>query len=253
MMSAPPVRQEAVRDDGRMLRLSRALGLTRATLWALRIEVEARWLWVVRHAWPPARLAWRALADRRHLLLNVGSGPFVLDGFVNLELRAYHRDVFRWDCRTSLPVADASCRGIRIEHFVEHLDPRDELPDLLIDCLRALEPNGVLRIIVPDTARYIRAYVESGRQGLDALAVPDPFPDDLPTKLDVVNHAFYQWHEHRWAYDVENLSSRLRAAGFDDIQRSGFGISRLPPLGADRDEHAPYSLYVECVRPPVRR
>jgi predicted SAM-dependent methyltransferase len=223
MIGAPPrERQAAVRDDGRMLRLARAVGVPRATLWAVRIELEAAWVGLVRRVWPPARLEWRALRNQRGLLLNVASGPFGIDGFVNLELRAYHKDVFRWDCRRSLPVGDQSCRGIRIEHFAEHLDPRDELPALLRDCHRALEPDGVLRIIVPDTARYLRAYVEGGRQGFDALDVPDPLPSDLPTRLDVVNHVFHQWHEHRWAYDVENLSWRLREAGFAGIERSHF-------------------------------
>ena len=83
--------------------------------------------------------------------------------------------------------------------------------------------------------------------------MPDPLPSDLPTRLDVVNHVFHQWHEHRWAYDVENLSWRLREAGFANIERSRFQVSRLPSLAADRDEHAAYSLYVECVKPAGTR
>lgn len=249
MIGAPPrVRQEAVYDDGRMLRIARAVGISRATLWAIRIELEALWVGLLVRVWPPRRLAWRRLRRERDLLLNVASGPFLVAGFVNLELRPYHAEVFRWDCRRSLPVADGSCRGIRIEHFVEHLDPRDELPPLLRDCHRALAPGGVLRIIVPDTARYLRAYVDGGRRGFDALDVPDPFPSDLPSRLDVVNHVFHQWHEHRWAYDLENLSWRLRDAGFDEIAVSRFRESRLPALAADRDEHAADSLYIECAR-----
>jgi len=245
--SASP-RPAPVRDDGRMLQLARTLGVPRATLWAVRIECEALWVRVVNLAWPPARRVIRELRRRSGLLLNVASGPFALDGFVNLELRAYHPDIVRWDCRTSLPVRDGSCRGIRIEHFVEHLDPRDELPLLLSDCHRAMAEGGVLRVIVPDTARYLRAYVQGLRAGFDELATPDPFPSDLPTALDVVNHVFHQWHEHRWAYDVENLSWRLRAAGFTDLHVASFRESLLPALALDRDEHAPYSMYVEGVK-----
>jgi predicted SAM-dependent methyltransferase len=243
------MRHRAVRDDGRMLQISRALGVSRATLWALRTELESTWVGVRRVLWPPALLEWRALRGQRDLLLNVASGPHVLDGFVNLELRAYHPDIFRWDCRRSVPAADGCCRGIRIEHFLEHLDPRDEAPDLLRDCHRALAPGHVLRIVVPDTARYLAAYVERSRAALDELAVDDPLPDDLPTPLDVINHVFHQWHEHRWAYDVENLTWRLREAGFVEITISAFGMSRLPELGRDRDEHAAYSLYVDCIKP----
>ena len=232
-----------------MLRIARVLGVSRAALWMLRVETEARWLKLVARLWPPAIFARRRLQRQRNLLLNVACGPFVADGFVNLDLRRYADGVFPWDCRRSLPVADGSCSGIRIEHFLEHLDPRDELPRLLAECHRALAPGGVLRIIVPDTARYLRAYVEGGRRGFDALAIMNPFPDDLPTPLDIVNHVFHQWHEHRWAFDEENLSWRLREAGFDGVSVTEFRQSQLPALGAaDRDEHAVYSLYVDCVK-----
>lgn len=231
-----------------MLRWSRALGIPRSTLWALRIEIEARWASLRRLVNPGAWLQLRRLSARRDLLLNVASGPHVLAGFVNLELRAYHPDIIRWDCRRSLPVAGESCRGIRIEHFLEHLDPRDEAPFLLRDCFRALAPGGVLRIIVPDVARYMAAYVARDKAEFNALAVEDPFPDDLPTWIDIVNHAFHQWHEHRWGYDVENLTVLLHAAGLSDVAVSRYGTSRLPELARDRDEHAAYSLYVEAVK-----
>jgi hypothetical protein len=66
--------------------------------------------------------------------------------------------------------------------------------------------------------------------------------------MDVINHVFHSWHEHRWAYDFETLSHRLRAAGFTVVERAGFGQSRLPSLAQDRDQHKPYSLYVEAVK-----
>ena len=72
------------------------------------------------------------------------------------------------------------------------------------------------------------------------MAVPIPFPSDLPTRLDVINHVFHSWHEHRWAYDFETLTHRLRAAGFTVIERADFGRSRVPALAQDRDQHKPY-------------
>jgi hypothetical protein len=70
----------------------------------------------------------------------------------------------------------------------------------------------------------------------------------LPTRMDVINHVFHSWHEHRWAYDFETLSHRLRAAGFTEIARAAFGRSLLPALAQDRPHRAPYSLYVEAVK-----
>lgn len=195
---------------------------------------------------PRRRRAIGALQARRDLLVNVGCGPETLPGFVNLDLFPVAPDVITWDCRWGLPLAGASARGIRAEHFFEHLETREEAPAFLADAWRVLIPGGVLRIVVPDARRYIEAYLAPDRRGFDALGVPDPFPADLPTPLDIVNHVFHQWHEHRWAYDLETLAHRLRHAGFDDVQQMAFGQSLLPELGSDLAHHAAYSLYVDA-------
>lgn len=223
------------------------LPITRFLFDQLRFEANA---WLVR--WqnavlPVRRRRLRQIRAMRHVLVNVACGPQILDGFLNLELVGPPPRV-RWDCRTGVPVADEAAAGIRVEHFVEHIEPREHLPAFLRDCRRALEPGGVLRVIVPDAERYLRAYCEPGLDGLRAMAVPIPFPSDLPTRLDVINHVFHSWHEHRWAYDFETLSHRLRAAGFTVIERVDFGRSGLPALAQDRDQHKPYSLYVEAIK-----
>ena len=102
--------------------------------------------------------------------------------------------------------------------------------------------------MVPDAERFLRAYCRDDEQGFRELAVPEPFPDDLPTRMDVVNHVFHQWHEHRWGYDFDTLHHRLRAAGFTRVERVGFGRSLDPRLACDRVIHAPYSLYVDAVK-----
>jgi predicted SAM-dependent methyltransferase len=223
------------------------LPVTRFLFDQLRFEANA---WIVacqNVVWPSRRRRLRELRAKRHLLVNVACGPQILDDFVNLELVGPPPRV-RWDCRRGVPLADGSAAGIRVEHFLEHIEPREELPAFLRDCRRALEPGGVLRVIVPDAERYLHAYCAPGLDGFRQLAVPEPFPHDLPTRMDVINHVFHSWHEHRWAYDFETLAHRLRAAGFTTIEQAGFGRSRLPALAQDREHHAPYSLYVEAVK-----
>jgi hypothetical protein len=66
--------------------------------------------------------------------------------------------------------------------------------------------------------------------------------------MDVINHIFHQWGEHRWAYDFETLSLRLRTAGFGAVEQLGYQRSLLPALAQDRAAHAPYSLYVDAVK-----
>jgi predicted SAM-dependent methyltransferase len=202
-----------------------------------------------KNAWLPwRRRRLRRLRAMRDVYVNVACGPQVLAGFVNLDLRHENPDVVEWDSRRTLPIGDGGARGIRAEQFVEHLETREELPSFLADCRRALAPGGTLRVIVPDAERYLQAYCRGDLTGFWDLEVPNPFPDDLPTRMDVINHVFHQWHEHRWAYDFETLEHRLRAAGFTRICRAGYLSSCDPALGQDRDVHAAYSLYVEATK-----
>jgi predicted SAM-dependent methyltransferase len=224
------------------------LPITRFLFDQLRLEANAAATGVQNRLRPSRRRALQRLRELRDVWVNVACGPEILDGFVNLDLLPADPRVVRWDCRRTLPLADGAAAGIRVEQFVEHLEPRQELPAFLSESLRVLRPGGALRVIVPDAERYLHAYCAGGLDGFRDLEVPIPFPDDLPTRMDVINHVFHQWHEHRWAYDFETLRHRLTSAGFVDVQKMRFGVSRSPQLGRDCPVHAAYSLYVEAFR-----
>ena len=224
------------------------LPVTRFTFDLLRTELQAWRVTICNRVWWPRRRRLQRLRGMRNLLINVACGPHPLDRFVNLDLNPVRPEVVGWDCRWTLPFESDSARGVRIEHFAEHLEPREELPSLLLDCHRILAGGGVLRVVVPDAARFLMAYCRPDRHGFDELAVPDPFPTDLPSRMDVVNHIFHQWHEHRWAYDFENMADRLQRAGFARIEKMTFQRSLMPELACDAPNHAPYSLYVDAVK-----
>ena len=222
--------------------------ITRFLFDQLRVEANAGLMRVGNKILPWRRSRLTALRRAGGLRVNVACGPQVLPGFTNLDLFPCRLEVIGWDCRRTLPLADGAAAAIRVEQFVEHLEPREELPAFLRDCHRALRAGGVLRVIVPDAERYLHAYCREDLEGFRDLAVPDPFPADLPTRMDVVNHVFHQWHEHRWGYDFETLAHRLRDAGFDRIARSEYKVSLDSELAQDLEVHAPYSLYVEAVK-----
>jgi predicted SAM-dependent methyltransferase len=225
------------------------LPVTRFLFDQLRIEGNAALSRAERSLSPSVRSRLGRLRRQQHLRVNVACGPQVLAGFVNLDLFPCSDEVLRFDCRRGLPLADASAEVIKVEHYVEHLEPREELPAFLADCHRVLEPGGILRIVVPDTERYVRAYCSGeGHAAFRELGI-STWPADLPTRMDVLNHVFHQWHEHRWGYDFETTACRLAAAGFRSVERSCFGHSRAAALtGSDLPVHAPYSLYVEAAR-----
>lgn len=222
--------------------------ITRFFVELVRTEVQSILLSFKNTLFPWRRRRLSQLQRATGSRVNVACGPFLLADFVNLDLRAARAEVIEFDCRWSLPFADASVAGIRVEHFFEHLEPRQELPAFLADCRRVLIPGAVLRIVVPDAERFLRAYCEDGLVAFHELGVPSPFPEDLPTRMDVVNHTFHQWHEHRWGYDFETLAHRLNQGGFTRIERMAYQKSLDETLARDREEHAPYSLYVDAVR-----
>lgn len=222
--------------------------ITRFLFDQLRVEANAGLMRLGNTLLPWRRRRLGALRRAVGARVNVACGSHVLPGFANLDLFPCRAEVIGWDCRRHLPLADGAAAAIRVEQFVEHLEPREDLPAFLRDCRRALRAGGVLRVIVPDAERYLRAYGREDLGGFRDLAVPEPFPADLPTRMDVVNHVFHQWHEHRWGYDFETLAHRLRGAGFVSIIRSEYKVSLDSELGQDLEVHAPYSLYVEAVK-----
>ena len=223
--------------------------ITRFLFDQLRIEINALIVWFLNCFSPKQRARLRRIRMSDDLRVNVACGPHVVPGFVNLDLHGTSPEIVRWDCRRTLPLRDQSALGIRAEQFVEHLEVREELPSFLADCLRVLKPGGVLRVIVPNARKHMEAYLQPDLNAFDVLTWPS-FSKELPTRMDVVNHVFHQYHEHRWAYDFENLSDRLKTAGFGLVKEMGYERSIDPKLVCDRPIHAPYSLYVDAVKPP---
>jgi predicted SAM-dependent methyltransferase len=170
--------------------------------------------------------------------LHLGSGLERKTGWINVDIFAYG-DI-SLNLTRPLPVLSASVEAIFHEHLLEHLTIRQGLA-LLSECCRILQPGGVLRIGVPDTAGYIHSYVRGG-EGLI-----DMFRPGRPTPLIAMQEVFY-WYGHRTMYDFETLAMICRAAGFTkEIEQRAFGDSRLQPA-PDTDSRRGETLYVETVR-----
>jgi SAM-dependent methyltransferase len=219
-----------------------------------------------------SRLAWLRMtrrgidtrfADAQDLLVNVGCGSSGLDGWVNIDCFPAEGVTCVRDCRTSLPLPSDSARGIFTEHFLEHLDYYEEAPRFLEECRRVLRPGGLLRVIVPDGAKYLHAYGSEGLSSMRAfspLVSMDASSDDRPfsslrevvpfrTKMEVVNFHFRQSGQHRFSYDYETLSALLREYGFGDVNLRKFRSSSLSDLAIDSESRSAESLVVEGVVP----
>jgi predicted SAM-dependent methyltransferase len=217
-----------------------------------------------RATWIEARAAWtrlrgvidpfqvmrlRDLRQRKGVLANVGCGPTGRDGWVNIDLFQGQGVTIRFDCRRRLPFGDASCRGIHVEHYFEHIEFHIERPRFLADCLRCLEPGGTLRIIVPDGRKFCEAYVAPGWEKMNVLGGGYYVPEEAyGAKIQAVNHTFLQSGEHFGGYDADYLRIVLEDAGFREIEVVDWREGRFPGGCIDIEQHRVYSLYMEARR-----
>jgi SAM-dependent methyltransferase len=227
------------------------------TIQTLQSESRLAWLRLTRRG-PASRFT-----NAQDLLVNVGCGSAGLKDWVNIDcFRAEGVTLVR-DCRTALPLPSGSARGVFTEHFLEHLDYYEEAPRFLSECIRVLQPGGVLRIIVPDGGKYLSAYCGAGltaMRSFSPLTALDASSDDRPfstlgevvqfrTKMEVVNFHFRQSGQHRFSYDCETLSALLIDCGFEEVTERAFGLSAIDELAIDSPYRAPESLVIEAVAP----
>jgi predicted SAM-dependent methyltransferase len=225
------------------------LPVSREFVRELRFEANSR-LCGLRNALSPRyHRDIRRLRRQTGLSLNVGSGGRGLAGWINTDAVRHPADQsFACDVRRGVPLNDGSVRRIMAEHVVEHLSFRHELPGVLAEFLRLLEPGGMVRIVVPDGRRFTEAYLRNDPAAWAALGFQE-LPGDLPTPMALLNHVFRQDGEHHFAFDFATLEWALSRAGFASVRRCAFGESADPLLAIDRREHAQYSLYVEARKP----
>jgi predicted SAM-dependent methyltransferase len=212
----------------------------------------------------------RIPVHERPIKINVGSGLVVAPGWINVDVgllclaAGAPRSLQRW-LYQRLPPSSAARRDFTrqevvdilssnrfVHHRVEHGLPfHDGVADfifmshllehlyltqgrvLLRECRRVLRPAGVLRICVPDLAHAVRMF----NDGQTAGALQYFFYDAGPSTFT----------RHRYMYDFAILEAELRAAGFDQVSRTGFGRGRTPDL-ALLDNRPEETLFVEAVR-----
>ncbi len=191
----------------------------------------------------------RRFARSTGLLVNVGCGRNGKSGWVNIDSSRAPQTTCIYDCRKRLPLPDTCAKAVFTEHLLEHLEYLEEAPVFLAECRRILEPGGVLRVVVPDGRKYLKAYASGDWDEMRAIS-PMALGRDTnrTTLMEIVNEHFRQVGQHRFSYDYETLERLLREIGFEDVSESAFGESRLAGLAIDSPERAAESLYVEAVR-----
>lgn len=175
------------------------------------------------------------------VLLNVGCGPYPLNGFINLDYFWNPAVDICWDITSrKYPIKDSSLEGIFTEHCLEHI-PFEKCLDNLKEFHRLLKPNGTVRVVVPDGQIYIDLYQER-KAGKPVVL---PYGEEEMTPMISLNRIM-RGHGHLFIYDFETMSLLLEKAGFKNIRKETFHNGRDPRLLVDRPERAIESLYVEA-------
>ncbi|HEX3107510.1 MAG TPA: methyltransferase domain-containing protein [Thermoanaerobaculia bacterium] len=149
--------------------------------------------------------------------LHVGSGPVLLEGWINVDNQPYRGIDQVLDIREGIPYSDLEY--IFAEHFIEHL-AYDDAMKFLRDCRRALGDGGVLRLTTPNLDWVWMTQYHLGQWSQPSEAVRDCF---------WMNKAFRGWG-HQFLYNAQTLTECLHDAGFATIERCAYGESRHEAL-----------------------
>ena len=226
-------RNRAVRAANieRARRLSRREGsaLFRAARWAavpLR-EGYALWREHVRHAPARRRVIADYLAGDGFKGLQVGCGPFRIEGWLNTDLmprrmpwRAPDTCETTWDfpldITAPLPFPDASLDAIFGEEVIEHV-PREAALAFMAEARRVLRPDGVLRLTTPDIEGVCRLFLGEA-EGADIETLEPYWLEGEWSPEHWINGQFRFWG-HQFLWSGRQLTAALRDAGFARAER----------------------------------
>jgi SAM-dependent methyltransferase len=139
------------------------------------------------------------------LRLNLGSGAFALDGFLNVDVREIAGVVDVVADLGHLPFGPDSVAEIFSSHVLEHF-PEEELVRRLIPYwVSLLRPGGVFRAVVPDAETMLQEWA-AGRMSFDDL------------RLVTFGDQEYDGDFHFTMFTPASLTAHLAQAGLEDIE-----------------------------------
>jgi len=214
-------------------------GLFSAGLWSAsrNLVQELRWTPLRRRG----RRKARAYSGRTQLKLNIGCGPNLKAGWVNIDLQP-NVDL-PLDMRDPIPLQEGCAALIYSEHFLEHLDYPADAMRFLHECERLLQHGGVISIGVPDTRWPLESYTGVKDGEYFKFVKKHWHPAWCQTPMEHINYHFRQDTQHRFAYDFETLSLALKQAGFGSIREREFDSA------LDSEHRRVGTLYVEAAKP----
>jgi SAM-dependent methyltransferase len=200
-------------------------------------------------------------ADARALNLHIGCGRGHLAGWINIDV---HPAPLAMNVLWGLPFSDGSARHVFVSHLLEHLFVPNDVGPFLRELRRVLAPGGVVRIVVPDIAQCIEAYIANDETFFASRRETWSWWAERGTRLEeflayagASPEPAHLFEAHKYGYDFETLQRVLVEAGFTAVIRSGYMESEHEALQVDnvsavanaRYGNRHYSLFVEARSP----
>jgi predicted SAM-dependent methyltransferase len=195
--------------------------------------------------------------DPRGLLLSLtghAPAPWITVGFPPARIVMS----LRW----GLPFRDGSAHRVYFALALEHFYYEHDALAVLRDVRRVLAPGGVLRIVVPDLEKYVRAYAAGDDAFFTAHKRFWSWAERMHTPMDYLQgmsgsgmgRGSGGFFDHKMGYDFATLSRLLRDAGFAAIERRDYMQSEHVELRIDHVSHDAsfghdgqnFNLFVEC-------
>ena len=170
--------------------------------------------------------------------LHIGCGPFVMDGWLNVDINCYRPDIRYLDAGKPYPFPDHSFNYIYSEHLFEHLSVEEQTV-MLQECYRILKPGGRMRLAMPNLHFLMELYLhpdkECNRRYLAwsyrlfgmKQGIPEVSKENYPTY--VINNFFRLWG-HQFIHTPESLREFAEGIGFQNLCAYPIGISDTPAL-----------------------
>ena len=179
----------------------------------------------------------------RGLFLNFGAGPNQLsEPWQNLD--PTH------DIRKRLRFENGSVAAILAEHVIEHV-PFLQVLGFFQECLRALEPGGMLRIAFPDIGRFLTSRSCDFALNEDAHSYAHGLSGriELPAApLDRTRAALWQllagWG-HQTAWTERSAAGALLVVGFSRVCRREYGQGEFRSVDGHRRDVGPELALLE--------
>ena len=193
----------------------------------------------------------------RELKVHVGCGGHELPGWINVD---NHPAPLAINLDWGLPLPTGSARYVFVAHLLEHLFHPTQSSRLLSEIRRVLAPGGVVRIVVPDIERYLRAYANADEAFFAERRRQRGLPVELTNLETLLPYAGAGatpdalFEHHKFGYDFTTLARAVERAGFVDVRRCGYQQSPHTELRVDnassnataQHDGQHYSLFVEA-------